>query len=288
MELDHYHYEERSQRPRTMFISDGSDISDDDRSTSLHLDRIFHGLRSLAQTDARQFWAIVDIESTHRKLIQASAHCLGLGHITLGGEKILLLSKRNDIFTTRLKRAIRKLQRSENRTSLSDQSSNAWASQKDPRALMLASATQTVRETMPGGTFYSNNSSDSVASTTSIVSSLKRRRQYRQRGAFACHHRGCPEIFDRRCDLTQHERSHLPYDQRPYGCESCEKRFLFPKDLRRHESTHASAQDDENLETLYEKDETLFRRRPKEVKSRLPWRSSVCPELSPIRPDTIF
>lgn len=58
------------------------------------------------------------------------------------------------------------------------------------------------------------------------------------------HHRChvCNAGFDTKSDLTHHLRVHIPVDQRQYACGQCGKRFLFPKDLRRHSYVHTSNQ----------------------------------------------
>ena len=55
---------------------------------------------------------------------------------------------------------------------------------------------------------------------------------------YPCEH--CHETFDRACDRTKHwQRAHAPKDTLPHSCSLCEnegkvKRFLYPKDVRRH------------------------------------------------------
>lgn len=92
--------------------------------------------------------------------------------------------------------------------------------------------------------YSSVDSSASASSHWSNASGFsntsKRVKRKRQPAAFECTHPGCTEKFDRWCDLNHHSRVHLAYEQRPYPCEQCDKRFLFPKDLRRHETTHAT------------------------------------------------
>ena len=90
----------------------------------------------------------------------------------------------------------------------------------------------------------SMDSAFSGVSSTFSTGSRKRQRQSRCEGQFVCTHGTCFEVFDRQCDLTHHERSHLPYEKRPYLCDQCEKRFLYPKDLRRHEQTHRATEND--------------------------------------------
>ena len=50
----------------------------------------------------------------------------------------------------------------------------------------------------------------------------------------------CSAGFDTRTDLTHHMRIHTPEGARPFGCRTCGKRFLYNKDLRRHELVHAA------------------------------------------------
>jgi len=38
----------------------------------------------------------------------------------------------------------------------------------------------------------------------------------------------------------KHQRKHIPYTEWPEACLTCEQRFLYPKDLARHEPTHLS------------------------------------------------
>lgn len=64
-----------------------------------------------------------------------------------------------------------------------------------------------------------------------------RKRQPAEEGGFKCKAPGCGKVFDRQSDLSKHEKYHLPEEERPFKCELCSKRFLFQKDLRRHEQT---------------------------------------------------
>ena len=67
-----------------------------------------------------------------------------------------------------------------------------------------------------------------------------RKRQPAEVGGFPCDIDGCVQTFDRQSDLTKHKKYHIPKDQRPFPCRSCERALLFPKDLRRHEETHVT------------------------------------------------
>jgi len=59
-------------------------------------------------------------------------------------------------------------------------------------------------------------------------------RRKKSTGTYLCPH--CNLRCDRRCDLTKHIKgAHDSPAQRPYGCRQCAARFLYLKDLRRHE-----------------------------------------------------
>lgn len=55
---------------------------------------------------------------------------------------------------------------------------------------------------------------------------------------YCCSFLDCNREFGRRADLLRHARSHLVESDRPHKCRTCGQRFLFPKDLRRHQKTH--------------------------------------------------
>lgn len=55
---------------------------------------------------------------------------------------------------------------------------------------------------------------------------------------FSCENPGCILRFERRSDLRLHMRSHVRPDERPHKCDECSKRFIYPKDRRRHQMTH--------------------------------------------------
>ncbi|USP74707.1 uncharacterized protein yc1106_01981 [Curvularia clavata] len=67
----------------------------------------------------------------------------------------------------------------------------------------------------------------------------RRRRQARCERGFACDKPGCMEVFDRQCELTRHSMIHLDESKRPHVCPTCNKGFLYPKDLRRHKPVHS-------------------------------------------------
>jgi len=62
---------------------------------------------------------------------------------------------------------------------------------------------------------------------------------------FACPEQGCAREFDQRADLLRHQRTHTDMSERPHKCGQCDKSFLYPKDLKRHEATHLGDQDQE-------------------------------------------
>ena len=80
-------------------------------------------------------------------------------------------------------------------------------------------------------------------SDTESVEPLGRPRKIRRRlpakeGRFRCDFPDCGKVFDRHSDLTKHQKYHLPENERPFKCPVCGRGFLFPKDLKRHESLH--------------------------------------------------
>ena len=90
-----------------------------------------------------------------------------------------------------------------------------------------------------------------VAAQTSIINHLMpptptlKTRQRRTSSAasrsstHSCSTDGCVETFRTANELYHHQRNkHTDYASRPCACTRCDKRFLYPKDLRRHERTH--------------------------------------------------
>lgn len=57
-------------------------------------------------------------------------------------------------------------------------------------------------------------------------------------GYLRCDHPNCDYTCTRRCDMTHHRRCHLPPHRRPHVCVVCSRRFLFPRELRRHMAAH--------------------------------------------------
>lgn len=67
----------------------------------------------------------------------------------------------------------------------------------------------------------------------------KRRRLAAEKGGFRCEFPGCGKAYNRQSELSKHQRYHQPESERPYQCDTCGKRFLYPKDVRKHQSVHA-------------------------------------------------
>ena len=88
--------------------------------------------------------------------------------------------------------------------------------------------------------YQSGDSSASWSSTSSADVRGKKRRMPRNEGGYTCDFLGCERAYNRKCDLSHHQRSHKPKSEQPYACEHCDERYGFPKDLRRHEKKHQS------------------------------------------------
>ena len=54
----------------------------------------------------------------------------------------------------------------------------------------------------------------------------------------SCDYDGCNYSCAKRETLRHHQRCHIPMEDRPYSCPSCSQRFLYPREVRRHLSTH--------------------------------------------------
>lgn len=61
-------------------------------------------------------------------------------------------------------------------------------------------------------------------------------------GYFPC--QDCPKNFSSRGALNQHRRCHIPMESRPYKCDQCDQRYQYPKDVRRHATTHGTDHED--------------------------------------------
>lgn len=57
-------------------------------------------------------------------------------------------------------------------------------------------------------------------------------------GSIRCNYTGCTFRRGRREALRHHQRSHIPMAERPYPCPNCPMRFLYPREVGRHLTTH--------------------------------------------------
>lgn len=222
--------------------SDDSDADNCDHFFEL----ISRGLREFDNNKLRDFVVYSGFNSQERRHIHALAHFMHFGHISIGRRngRILLISRNKDQLPASFKYNIRRWwEQSDWYSNLAppseyfscnndEHSEDRWT----PPTSYDHSGHRAQRDVARGG-YSSSASIDSAASSRASNSGRKRRRQDKKEGGFFCFHTGCFEVFDRQCDLNHHERMHLAYEDRPYPCEQCEKRFLFPKDLRRHEKT---------------------------------------------------
>jgi hypothetical protein len=81
----------------------------------------------------------------------------------------------------------------------------------------------------------------SPASATSARSPRRSQEEMRSSPApFRCE--DCNSGFDTQQAVQHHQRNHLPDESRKHVCKTCAKRFLHPKDLRRHEKVHEEPQ----------------------------------------------
>ena len=57
-------------------------------------------------------------------------------------------------------------------------------------------------------------------------------------GYLQCDHPGCETTCRTRGALNHHRRYHIPMHRRPYQCSLCPRRFLHPREVERHMTTH--------------------------------------------------
>lgn len=233
---------------------DDSDFDDDEADAVFaEIDEI---LAEFTEPYSRKFLVTRPMTARSRRQVHCMAQCRRLGHMTIGRGSLcsMLLSNSPAHFPRWLKR--------DYKMARACQSSDFdFGTFTNPRHGQM---TEYDHENVPyshSEHFDEHNGSgySSASSLGSLYSHFNdglnfgchpdtvgasysgRRKRKRQASGFPCLEPDCSELFDRQCDLTQHERSHLPYHQRPYPCEHCDKRFLFPKDLRRHERIHQPA-----------------------------------------------
>lgn len=57
-------------------------------------------------------------------------------------------------------------------------------------------------------------------------------------GGYPCSKSDCSKVFDRAGDRAKHQRTHQPRDSYAHQYSSCERRFMYAKDLKRHQTVH--------------------------------------------------
>ena len=93
-----------------------------------------------------------------------------------------------------------------------------------------------------------------------------RKRQPAEDGGYVCQFPGCGRAFNRQSELSKHGKYHLPEADRPFMCDTCSKRFLFQKDLKRHEE----AQHPESVKGHHSTDEAKKAYQPENSKDGVP------------------
>lgn len=83
--------------------------------------------------------------------------------------------------------------------------------------------------------------SQSFTASSQSPSTLSRTSTRRTRDQMMTGNHRCPvcgKAFDTAADLGHHSRYHQEHENRPFACRSCAARFIFFKDLQRHEPVH--------------------------------------------------
>jgi uncharacterized C2H2 Zn-finger protein len=78
-----------------------------------------------------------------------------------------------------------------------------------------------------------------IAPSITAVGTLPATEHQDPQPSYSCPEPGCTHVFERNAELIRHSRTHLSESERPYKCTHCDQSFLYPKDLRRHETTHS-------------------------------------------------
>lgn len=230
---------------RTGSLSGNEDSDIDDRLAQKAFDVVGELMKNFLEATDRYFLALPALNRTQRRHFHAVAHFLFLGHLSVGNgpDRHMLISKRRDDLSwevkSRFKEARRQATLTDDRAMVSTRNSlESPAPLDDDESLPSPDEIDNYYSGASSGVNSGHFSASSGFSRASGSSYSRRKRRRREIKAFVCTHAGCDAVFDRQCDLAHHERVHLPYHLRPHGCDSCEKRFLHPKDLRRHMKTH--------------------------------------------------
>ena len=257
----------KGNKQRSLGVRNGDDSDVDDDEFDLLFPELNDTLADFGIIHTRSFLVVRPLNARQRRHFHAIAHFCHFGHMSVGSGplRMLLLSKRPADLPSSLKKVYKSagvlqapvaeggLENVDDdasvskTTAVSEPSLNTdipdrsvfdidWDNPWDAGEFL---AVPPVNE-YPASGYQSVDSYSSLGSECSAFSdwsaadshagSTRSRKRRREPGAFLCPDPGCFEIFDRQCDLSQHQRSHVPYEQRPYPCADCNKRFLFPKD----------------------------------------------------------
>jgi hypothetical protein len=212
-----------------------SDIEDTDSEDEAYCD-----IRCMLQAfqQSAEDWMMIEpiLNSKHRRDIHIWARLSHYGCITLPCKSMFLHKDITQLPPQRRKKKKSPTLRTPSFSSLLPTMPGA----RPTDFLALPAYAPNIWEPRDDNQGYSSGSSyaSGVSAHSRASSRSKKRRLAREFGAFVCTEPGCFEVFDRQCDLTHHERIHCNYEERPHACSMCDKRFLYPKDLRRHERVH--------------------------------------------------
>ena len=212
-----------------------SDIEDTDSEDEAYCD-----IRSMLQAfqQSTKDWMMIEpiLKSKHRRHIHVWARLSHYGCITLPCKSMFLHKDSAQLPPQRRKKKRSPILRTPSSTSLVPAIPGNLPAEFPPPPAFDPS----IWEPRDDNQGYSSGSSHAsgLSSYSRASSRSKKRRLAKEARAFACQADGCLEVFDRQCDLAHHERIHCTYEERPHACNMCDSRFLFPKDLRRHEKIH--------------------------------------------------
>lgn len=230
---------------RTGSLSGHEDSDIDDRLAQKAFHVVGELIKGFLEATERCFLALPALNRTQRRHFHAVAHFLFLGHLSVGSgpDRHMLISKRRDDLSwevkSRFKDALRQATLPNDRATVSNRIHLEWPAPLDDEEILPSpDEIDNYYSGVSSGVNSGHFSASSGFSRASGSSYSRRKRRRRELNAFVCTYPGCDAVFDRQCDLAHHERVHMPYYLRPHGCDLCEKRFLHPKDLRRHMKTH--------------------------------------------------